>query len=146
MREYIIALFAISVLISVLRLVGYRGGNMERIALGVICAYVVLSPLGGIGEGDLDGIFDIPEIEVGEGASPVLEEAMAEGICRGIAEEFSLDRSDISVKLFGFDHEKMTAERIEIILSGGAVTADYRAIERYVKDMDIGGVRVEISF
>jgi hypothetical protein len=40
----------------------------------------------------------------------------------------------------------MTAEHIEIILSGAAVTADYRMVESFVNKMEIGETRVEISF
>ena len=40
----------------------------------------------------------------------------------------------------------MTAGKIEIILSGSAVAADYRLIEAFVNEMNIGECRVEISF
>ena len=129
-----------------LRLIGYRSGVGERLALGIICVYIVLSPIKNLTVESLDDLFDIPEIETGDGAGQILEDALATGIARSISDEFSLKMDNISVRLFDFDKESMTAGRIEIILSGSAVTADYRLIEAFVNEMNIGECRVEISF
>ena len=129
-----------------LRLIGYRSGVSERLALGIICVYVVLSPIKNLTADSLDDLFDIPEIETEDGAGQILEDALSTGIARSIADEFSLKMDNISVRLFDFDKESMTAGRIEIILSGSAVTADYRLIEAFVNEMNIGECRVEISF
>jgi hypothetical protein len=67
-------------------------------------------------------------------------------VASAVSSEFSLKKADISVRLFGFDSENMRAEKIEIILSGSALTADYRSIESFVNKMEIGECRVEISF
>ena len=129
-----------------LRLIGYRSGVSERLALGIICVYIVLSPIKNLTVESLDDLFDIPEIETGDGAGQILEDALSTGIARSVSDEFSLKRENISVRLFDFDKESMTAGKIEIILSGSAVTADYRLIEAFVNEMNIGECRVEISF
>ena len=146
MKAYVIGVFLIATIVSVLRLIGYRSGVSERLALGIICVYVVLSPIKNLSAEGFDNLFDIPEIDTGEGAGQILEDALATGIARSISEEFYLKRENISVRLFDFDKESMTAGRIEIILSGSAVTADYRLIEGFVNEMNIGECRVEISF
>jgi hypothetical protein len=145
-KAYVIGVFLIATIVSVLRLIGYRSGVSERLALGIICVYVVLSPIKNLSAEGFDNLFDIPEIETGDGAGQILEDALATGIARSVSEEFSLKRENISVRLFDFDKESMTAGRIEIILSGSAVTADYRLIESFVNEMNIGECRVEISF
>ncbi|MBR4835466.1 MAG: hypothetical protein IKU99_00505 [Clostridia bacterium] len=141
-----IGVFLIATIVSMLRLIGYRSGVSERLALGIICVYVVLSPIKNLTVDSLDNLFDIPEIETEDGAGQMLEDALSTGIARSIADEFSLKIENISVNLFDFDKESMTAGRIEIILSGSAVTADYRLIEAFVNEMNIGECRVEISF
>ena len=146
MKAYVIGVFLIATIVSVLRLIGYRSGVSERLALGIICVYVVLSPIKNLSAEGFDNLFDIPEIDTGEGAGQILEDALATGIARSISDEFSLKRENIAVRLFDFDKESMTAGRIEIILSGSAVTADYRLIEGFVNEMNIGECRVEISF
>ena len=146
MKAYVIGVFLIATIVSMLRLIGYRSGVSERLALGIICVYVVLSPIKNLTADSLDDLFDIPEIETEDGAGQILEDALSTGIARSIADEFSLKMDNISVRLFDFDKESMTAGRIEIILSGSAVTADYRLIEAFVNEMNIGECRVEISF
>ena len=141
-----IGVFLIATIVSMLRLIGYRSGVSERLALGIICVYVVLSPIKNLTVDSLDDLFDIPEIDTEDGAGQILEDALATGIAGSIADEFSLKIENISVNLFDFDKESMTAGRIEIILSGPAVTADYRLIEAFVNEMNIGECRVEISF
>lgn len=141
-----IGVFLIATIVSMLRLIGYHSGVSERLALGIICVYIVLSPIKNLSAEGFDNLFDIPEIETGDGAGQILEDALATGIAGSIADEFSLKRENISVRLFDFDKESMTAGKIEIILSGSAVTADYRLIEAFVNEMNIGECRVEISF
>ena len=146
MKAYVIGVFLIAALVSVLRLIGYHSGAGERLALGIICVYIVLSPIKNLSAEGFDNLFDIPEIEVDDGAGQILEDALAKGVARSVSQEFSLKTEDILVRLFAFDKESMTAESIEVILSGSAVTADYRAIEGFVNEMNIGECRVEISF
>ena len=97
---------------------------------------------------DIDSIFDkitLPEQELEGGYSEVAEEAFSEGIARAVAEEFSLNKENIRVKIRGFDFENMRADSITVILSGRSVTADYRAIEKYFNGLDVGVCKVEIE-
>ena len=146
MKEYFAALFVMAAILSVIRLLGYKSGTLERLALGIICLYLLVAPIGRIGEGGVDGLFDIPEIKVENGADSVLCDAVCRGVSSAVAAEFGLKNDDISVRLFDFDSETMRAGQIEIILSGAALTADYRMIESFVNKMEIGEARVEISF
>lgn len=146
MNNYALCVFVTTAILSVARIVGYKSGNMERLALGIICAYVILSPLRGFSADRLDSLLTPPDISIENGAEAVLEDAVAEGVASAVSAEFSLKKADISVRLFGFDSENMKAEKIEIILSGSALTADYRSIESFVNKMEIGECRVEISF
>ena len=141
-----IGVFLIATIVSMLRLIGYRSGVSERLALGIICVYIVLSPIKNLSAEGFDDLFDVPKIETEDGAGQMLEDALATGIARSVSDEFSLKIENISVNLFDFDKESMRAGRIEIILSGSAVTADYRLIESFVNEMNIGECRVEISF
>ena len=62
-----------------------------------------------------------------------------------MAEKFSLDRENIRVRLYGFDKDSLTADRIRVILSGGAALADYKAVEKYVDGLGVGDCDVEIE-
>ena len=146
MNNYALCVFVTAAILSVARIVGYKSGNIERLALGIICVYVILSPLRGLSADGLDSLLAPPDISIENGAEEVLEDAVAEGVASAVSAEFSLKKTDISVRLFGFDSENMRAEKIEIILSGSALTADYRSIESFVNKMEIGECRVEISF
>ena len=146
MNKYFISVFVIATLISVLRLIGYRFGSTERLALGIICLYVIASPLRSVGQMNFDSVLDTPSIEVENGADEVLREAMSRGIASAVSDEFDIDEKDISVRLFGFSAETMTSSKIEVILSGSAVSADYRSIESFVNKMKVGECTVEISF
>lgn len=149
MREYLLSVFAICLVAS---LVGFfsqgRLRSTEKIVIGIITLYVVISPIGSaVKNFDPDDIFsfDIPSTETGGNVSAVAEEAFARGIAVAVAEEFSLKASDIRVKTQGFDFEKMSAERIKVTLSGGAVTSDYRAIESFLNKQQFGRCEVEIE-
>ena len=146
MNNYALCVFVTAAILSVARIVGYKSGNIERLALGIISVYVILSPLRGLSADGLDSLLAPPDISIENGAEEVLEDAVAEGVASAVSAEFSLKKADISVRLFGFDSENMRAEKIEIILSGSALTADYRSIESFVNKMEIGECRVEISF
>ena len=146
MNNYALCVFVTAAILSVARIVGYKSGNIERLALGIICVYVILSPLRGLSTDGFDSLLDPPDISIENGAEEVLEDAVAEGVASAVSSEFSLKKADISVRLFAFDSEYMRAEKIEIILSGSALTADYRSIESFVNKMEIGECRVEISF
>jgi hypothetical protein len=146
MKEYFAVLFVGAAVLSVIRFLGFKSSNIERLALGVICLYLIIAPIGRLGDFSFDDMLHIPEFEVDSGADAILEDAVSRGVKSAVTSEFGIRGEDISVRLFGFERETMTAEHIEIILSGAAVTADYRMVESFVNKMEIGETRVEISF
>ena len=149
MNEYVLTVFAVCVITGVLGLISYGSGRAEKLALGVITLYIIIAPLvSALSDMDIDSIFDkitLPEQELEGGYSEVAEEAFSEGIARAVAEEFSLNKENIRVKIRGFDFENMRADSITVILSGRSVTADYRAIEKYFNGLDVGVCKVEIE-
>jgi hypothetical protein len=146
MKEYFAVLFVGAAVLSVIRFLGFKSSNIERLALGVICLYLIIAPIGRLWDVSFDDLLQIPEFEVDGGADALLEDAVSRGVKSAVTSEFGIRGEDISVRLFGFERETMTAEHIEIILSGAAVTADYRMVESFVNKMEIGETRVEISF
>ena len=127
----------------------YGSADSSRLAIAIITIYVITAPLvSAIKDADFEGVFR--EIQVNEGDFGAEYEAYAEsafeqGICLAVAKEFSLDESNIEALASGFDFQKMRAERIKVILSGRAATGDYRLIEEYLNNLDIGECEVEIK-
>lgn len=143
------SVFAASAALGVLGLVAYRQGDVaQRFAFAVLLSLAVVSSLSEAiadlhlildgtagGGGQTDGLYT----EVGESA-------FAEGIAASVAERFSLDPSEISVRLSGFDFSLMRAEKIVITLSGTAAFADARGIASYISEKNLGVCEVKIEF
>ena len=149
MMEYALTVFAVCVIFGLLCLFSYGSGGAEKMALGIITLYLIIAPIViEVGNIDLDGLFDkitTPDYETNGGYAEIAEDAFAEGIVKAVAEEFSLDKSNIRVRLYDFDFDKMQAKNIVVILSGRAAMADYRAVDRYVNQLEIGVCKVEIE-
>lgn len=147
MTGYITGVFAISALLGLCSLLSY-GKDDERVrkfAFSILLLYVTVLPLSGISLGDIDfGNLKNPGTNVGEYEN-VAREAFISGIREHIAREYSLDEDNIRVLVEDFDFSVMRAGRIRIILSGSAVFADYKGIEKYVNNLDMGECRVEIE-
>lgn len=146
MSEYALAVFGICLVVGICLALSNGSGKVQSLALGIITLWVILSPLGDMIEhfdpNSLD--VDIPEYSSGE-IDMIIEDAFAEGICTAVADKFSLDPDDIRVRLYGFDKEKMRAEKIMIILSGRAALSDYKAVEKYINSLEVGEGNVEIE-
>ena len=149
MSEYAFSVFAICLVGGVLSLLCHGSGMGERIVLGIVTLYIIISPLaGGLSSIDIDRWMDSlkgESVQVAPGYLGVVEESFADGIALAVAEKFSLDRDNIRVSLRNFDIENMSAERIRVTLSGVAALADYKAVERYVNSLDLGECDVEIE-
>lgn len=149
MSEYAIGVFVICLVGGVCLTLVHGSGRAEGIALGVIILWVILSPIGeSLSHFDPDSLSDLViggEYEGDENIDLVIEEAFADGIVGAVAEKFSIDKEDIRVRLYGFDRDSLTAEKIRIILSGRAALADYKAVEKYIDEMNIGECEVEIE-
>ena len=150
MKAYLLSVFAICLVASLLGFLSHgRFRSIEKITIGVIMLYVILSPLpSAIRSFDPNDFFsfELPgDVEYEGDAYAVAEEAFGRGVALAVAEEFSLDVSDIRVKTDGFDFEKMYAERIKVTLSGKAAGADHRAIESFLNKQEFGRCEVEIE-
>ena len=149
MSQYYISIFAICLVGGLASLLSYGSGRAEKLAVGIVTLYVIVSPIVGyISEFDADKWLDSIKNEgtnISEEYSSVIEDAFGEGISLAISEEFSISKDDIRVRLYGFDSEKMQAEKIKIVLSGRASMSDYKAVERYIDSLNLGECDVEIE-
>lgn len=149
MSEYAIGVFVISALSGLLSHLSYKGrGDPSGIALAIVTLYVIISPIAvGLCELDFESVFDVDYDSgvIGGGYEEVAEEAFSDGILSLVAGEFSLSREDLRVEIRGFDFDEMRCEKIRVILSGRAVFSDYKGIEKYLNELDIGVCECEIE-
>ena len=149
MSEYVFSVFAVCLIMGGLRALCYGGGVAEKLTMGIITLAVIITPISSlISDFDVDSWLE--SLEDGGGglsgeSGVVIEEAFAEGVCSAVAEKFSLEREDVRVRLSGFDAEAMRAEKIRITLSGAAALADYKAVEKYISGLGLGGCEVGIE-
>lgn len=149
MTEYALGAFAILAISCLLSLVCYGSGTAEKTAVGIIAAFIIISPLvTAVRDIDIDSALDSItgggyESEVSP--SPVAEDAFAEGIKRAVADKFSVDKENIRVKIIDFDMKNMSCGQIVIFLRGTGVFADYRGIESYINSLGMGECRVEVE-
>ena len=146
-----VSVFAVSATLSLLSHISYssRMESVRRFAFGVLLFSVVASPvLGGLltFEGDLESLLPhMGGVEKEEGEQ-IFKDSFTEGIASALCQEFSINKEEIRVLAEGFSAADFSAERIRVVLSGGAVSKDYKEIEKYVNEMNIGECRVEIEF
>lgn len=149
MTEYALATFGFLALSGILSLILYGEGRAERGAIGIIAAFIIISPLAtfftDMDFSFLDDIAKDSGYESGLSPSEIAERGLIEGIKSAVADKFMIDKEDIRVKTEGFDMEKMSCKSIRIYLSGSAALADYRGIEQYVNSLGMGECRVEIQ-
>ncbi len=151
MKGYLISVVLITALSALAShlLSGSEAARYGRLAIGTVMLWAVLSPLGSLPSSppSLPALPDLPETDTD---SPLYEKAAEEGFCEGLraalCERFSLKSEEISLCTEGFDAMKMRAERIRILLRGGAVFADGAAITAFVEGEGLGECEVEIEF
>ena len=149
MSEYLIGVFGICLVSGICMMLVYGQGRGESLVIGIVVLWVLISPvLDSLVHFDFDKWIDsieIPEYGDNSQIGSVIEDAFAEGIARAVAEKFSIDEDSVRVRLYGFDQNKLCAENIRVILSGRAIMVDYKAVEKYINEMDIGECNVEIE-
>lgn len=149
MNGYAFAVFSICLVGGALSLLFHGSGRGERMVLGIVTLYIIISPLAdGLSDFDLDRWLEElrgESVSVAPEYEGVLEESFADGVALAVAEKFSLERENIRVDLRNFDVESMSAERIRVTLSGVAALADYKAVEKYLNSLDLGECDVEIE-
>ena len=144
-----VSVFAASAALGALGLIAYRLGDVaQRFAFAVLLSLVIISSLTDA-ISDLHFVLDGTAGGGGHGDdvyAEVGEAAFAAGIAAAVADRFSIDRSEIAVRLIGFELSLMRAEKIIITLSGAAALADARGIGQYISDENLGECEVRIEF
>lgn len=152
MGEYIAGVVAVSVMLGAVGSLSYPGASdkIVKSAVAVLLLYCVAVPgvklVEGLSEVGFSGI-DTPsfDVELSGGAyENVGKEAFLLGTKKLIMEKYNISAEEISVSAEGFDFQNMRADKIKILLSGGAVAKDYFAIEQYVRDIGLGECEVNI--
>ncbi len=150
MREYMLMVFAVCAIVSVLGFLSYRRGDVAtRSALSVLVLYVTLTPiLSSLGSLDgTDGV-RLPEFDVGDYGEDYAEyacSAFVDGIELLIVNKYSLDGDDVRVLVEGFDFQNMCAERIRVVLTGAAALGDGKGMAKYITELGYGRCEVEIG-
>ncbi|MBQ8302715.1 MAG: hypothetical protein IJX97_04100 [Clostridia bacterium] len=149
LSDYAVSIVAIVGAAALAAFVSYKSELSPAVkgATALIIAATVAIP---IGELISSLTLSPPSIEdfVGEESyeyEAVGREAFEKGVALLIAERYGLDEGGVRVRCAGFDFESMTAERIEVILSGKAIGGDFSAIESYISSLGIGECNVEIE-
>ena len=134
-----------AVSLSSLALYDQTSARDYRFALGVILTAALVTPA-------VSSIKSLSSLEFdytggdfeSVSLSKTLEDAFADGIRDGIAEEFSIGKKSIEVEIFGFDADKMTADGIRVTLVGTAALTDIVAVEKFVSELGIGECSTEV--
>ena len=149
MNEYLVGVFGVVALLGTASLLSYKssGDFATKIAFSVLLLYTVTVPVIEL-VSNAEFSFDIedynPDNQSGD-YEAVAKEAFELGIKRAVAERFSLDEEKIRVLSEGFNFKKMKAEKIRIILSGHSSLANYKAIEKYIREAGLGECEVELE-
>lgn len=149
MSGYALGIFAVCLICGLSTLLSHGSGRAERIAIGIISLYIIISPIAdGVSHFDVEnwlGSLTVPEGEIDSEYTAMLEDAFTDGIKACVAEKYSLDKADVRVRVYGFNSSKLSADRIRVILSGGAIITDYKAVEKYLNTLGLGECDVEIE-
>jgi hypothetical protein len=144
MGEYLSSVTMLAIILDLLEaLSAERYKTLTRAAVSIILVIAIITPipsLMGKFRGELD--FSLDNSIEGE---DIRLASFEEGVARYIASEFNLAREDVEVEAIKFSPTEMKAEKILIILSGKAVTANYKKIERDVGQLGIGEAEVKIE-
>lgn len=147
MKEYLGFMVGMTLLSSLASFASYKLSDKRlRFGIGIVFLCAVSAPLISV----LRGIEDI-KIDFSQGMAENLyeqtaKEALCAGLSQSIGEEFSLSKNEVSVICYGFSLEEMRAERIKVILSGGAAFADRTAIRAFVEGGGFGECEVIYGF
>ena len=152
MGEYLFAILTVSVSCAVVSYLSYPSAltDAAKRGLSIILILAIVSPLPALIEGIADfSLSDFESVNSGfeagqQGYEKAMEDAFSLGIGRLVAEKFSLNEDDISVRVKNFNAESMEAERIYITLSGLAALSDAKRIEDYVFREGLGDCEVNV--
>lgn len=154
MNTYAASVIVTAALTSLALALSYKEGSESntavRAAMTVMLLYVTVIPLFGVIKNfDADELFSLPtasESEYTSAIGEVAEDAFCSGIVLFVADEFSLEKDDISVMVTGFNKDEMTAEKISVTLRGrAAASADFRAVREKIEKNGLGKCEVKIE-
>lgn len=143
-EQYIILALALSGTLGILGAASHHALSREgSMAIGALCIISLAAPIAAA----IPELFDLPSVGIEEievvgqgGYKSTLAEAFARGAEAYIAEEYSLDMSEVEVVVSGFDECSMRAESVTVTLSGKAVLANITAIrETVLAELASGG-------
>ena len=147
MRGFGLLVFGVCAVVGVLSLVSYKQGDgMRKFAFSVLMFAAIAAPLVSLVR-NFDLGEELPDTlpgEYGELYAEVAEEAFCDGLLREVSLRFGIPTGAAELSIYGFDFEKMSAERVKITLSGSAAIADTRAIKEYIEGFGIGECEVRI--
>ena len=149
MKEYMLMGLVLSAIIAIAASLVYSKDyeKVSRLAMSIVLLFALASPVSTLIREVMElheFDFSIDSTKVEGGYEKVADEAFVSGIVGAIAEEFHLSKSEIAVTLVAFSTKEMRAEKIHVLLSGKAILADTRAIERYLEDSGLGECEVKI--
>ena len=144
MGEYLLSITTLAISFDLLEIMAAeRYKALTRAAVSLILIMAIITPLPSlIGkiQGDLD--FSMGDSIEGEDIRLV---SFEEGIRGYIASEFDLLREEVEVEAINFNSNGMNAEKILITLTGRAVLANYKSIEKAVNQLGLGVAEVKIE-
>ena len=155
MYDYLVSVLVISSLLGLITYLSYPGASERttKFAVSVLLIYTVMTPIltfiSEFSGADAQDILENIKGEIPDGDKEyisVSEEAIKSAIKKLIFSEYGIPEENIQVNVFGFDFERMRAEKINVILSGKGALSDYRSIERFVSELNIGVCEVMIEF
>ena len=150
MNGYFLTVFAACATLGALGMITYKENSaIERAALAIIILYTVSAPIAeAVLSGDGGFVIDINTNEenmIDDGYIEVAKEAFERGICRAVADKYSLNEGDVSVRAVNFTFSEMKAEKIKVLLTGLAALCDSRGVEKYLNGLGIGECEVNIE-
>ncbi len=106
-------------------------GRVTSLALGIILISSLIVPIGSVVSSfdTLGDDFSYGGTVDSEAREEQLLLAYKNGIKAAIAEEFSVDKEQISVEIVGFDSGEFTCTLCRVSLHGKAALVDYRRVE-----------------
>ena len=144
MGEYLLSITTLAISFDLLEIMSAeRYKALTRAAVSLILIMAIITPLPSlIGkiQGDLD--FSMGDSIEGE---DIRLASFEEGIAGYIASEFDLLREEVEVEAINFNSNVMKAEKILITLTGRAVLANYKSIEKAVNQLGLGVAEVKIE-
>lgn len=155
MSGYLISVMAATLVVALGVLVSYGGrtARLSSAAMGIVLLYTVTVPLISM-TSDLSGLLNVDYLDEFKVECDVNDTlfydrtvvAFSEGVERLVCEKYDLKSDDVYVSARSLDIETMRAEKVIIILSGRAVSADARSIEEAIESAGLGECEVKIDF